>query len=49
MKIDPADPTSPSVIWTYHGRNDASSIAVGDGIVWVAGNPEGSSCLPGCG
>jgi class 3 adenylate cyclase len=39
MKINPDDPASPSLIWTYHGRNDASSIAVGDGIVWVAGHP----------
>jgi class 3 adenylate cyclase len=38
-KINPADPTSPAVIWTQARLgNDASSITVDRGIVWAAGN-----------
>ncbi len=37
-KIDPANPSSPTVIWTHPGLgNDASSIIVDRGIVWAAG------------
>ena len=36
-KINPSDPASPSVIWSRKVGNDASSITIGDGIVWVGG------------
>ena len=37
-KIDPANPSSPMVIWTHPGLgNDASSITLDRGIVWAAG------------
>jgi hypothetical protein len=39
-KINPSNPSSPEVLWTHSGfGNDASSIIVDGGIVWVAGGP----------
>jgi hypothetical protein len=38
-EINPSDPTSPEVIWTRRVGNNASSIAVDHGIVWVGGGP----------
>jgi class 3 adenylate cyclase/outer membrane protein assembly factor BamB len=38
-KIDTSDPTSPEVIWTHRVGNNASSIAIAHGIVWVGGGP----------
>jgi class 3 adenylate cyclase len=39
-KINPSNPSSPEVLWTHSGLgNDASSITVGEGIVWAAGGP----------
>jgi streptogramin lyase len=36
-KINTSDPSSPAVIWSRRVGNDASSVAVDRGIVWVAG------------
>ena len=38
-KIDASDPSSPAVLWKTVVGNDASSIGVADGVVWVAGHP----------
>jgi hypothetical protein len=38
-KINPADPAVPAVLWTRKVGNDAESIAIDKGIVWVAGGP----------
>jgi class 3 adenylate cyclase len=38
-KINPADPTAPKVLWTHPVVNNATSIALDSGIVWVAGGP----------
>jgi len=38
-KINPADPAAPAVSWTHEVGNDAESIAIDKGIVWVAGGP----------
>jgi hypothetical protein len=38
-KINPADPAAPAVLWTREVGNDAESIAIDKGIVWVAGGP----------
>jgi hypothetical protein len=39
-KINPSNPSSPEVLWTHSGfGNDASSIIVDGGIIWVAGGP----------
>ena len=36
-KINPSNPSSPTVIWTRQVGNNASSIAVDRDVVWVAG------------
>jgi class 3 adenylate cyclase len=38
-KINPSVPTSPEVIWTHRVGNNASSIAIDHGTVWVGGGP----------
>jgi len=38
-KIRPADPAAPAVLWTHEVGNDAESLAIDKGIVWVAGGP----------
>ena len=36
-KIDPADPTSPAVIWMRQVGNSVSAITIDHGVVWAAG------------
>jgi sugar lactone lactonase YvrE len=36
-KIDPADPTSPAVIWMRQVGNNVSAITIDHGVVWTAG------------
>ncbi len=38
-KIDPSNPSSPTVIWTHHVSVTVSSIAIDRGTVWGAGGP----------
>ena len=38
-KINAADPSSPTAMWAVQIGSDASSIAIDDGVVWIAGHP----------